>query len=555
MEPVGMKHNLAIRHLPALCLLGVTLLLGCAQVSSPMGGPVDETPPQVLEMTPSSGSSNLQLELLRLRFDEYVVARNASQQLLISPPISGNPDFKTKGKEVHIDFDPTWFASETTYVLSFGDALVDLHESNPAEALFFAFSTGLELDTLTLQGQVVDHLTGVGVEGLRTMFYSELTAWDSIWSGARPLGIAITDESGSFTGSYLAAGNYKAIAVDDANRDYTWNPGESLAFSTEAIAAGQSWSSPWLFAPTAPPSGPAYISSASIDSSGFCRVLAPLIEGQIDEEWTILGEDEVLDSRWCRTGDSVKIWTQVPQIIENALTVWSWSGGADSLPARLNRSSRNPPLMMLPQWPSKTRVMADRTWRFDRVLASVDAAFWRVMEDTVLRALSPNDFAVSDAADGSNSVLIHTEERTGQRYEIRIFPGGVIGREGQSNQDTLLWKWSTWPEDHFGSLTLDIQGLAGAGWLRCFPKGKSSIDLDRIRCEGDTTIRWPKLLPGKYEVGFELDTNNDSIWQSMDPLNQQNPEPYFYLPTVLDVRSNWEMEWEWSLLPEVEEKE
>ena len=95
MEPVGMKQNLAIRHLPILCLLGVALLLGCAQVSSPMGGPVDETPPQVLEMTPSSGSSNLQLELLRLRFDEYVVARNASQQLLISPPISGNPEFKT----------------------------------------------------------------------------------------------------------------------------------------------------------------------------------------------------------------------------------------------------------------------------------------------------------------------------------------------------------------------------------------------------------------------------------------------------------------------------
>jgi hypothetical protein len=55
------------------------------------------------------------------------------------------------------------------------------------------------------------------------------------------------------------------------------------------------------------------------------------------------------------------------------------------------------------------------------------------------------------------------------------------------------------------------------------------------------------LPPGKYEVGFELDANNDSIWQSMNPLMQQIPEPYFYIPEVIDVRSNWDVEMDWSL--------
>ncbi len=80
-------------------------------------------------------------------------------------------------------------------------------------------------------------------------------------------------------------------------------------------------------------------------------------------------------------------------------------------------------------------------------------------------------------------------------------------------------------------------------------------ELSRIRCESDTAVGWPKLSPGQYEVGFELDANNDSIWQAMNPLRQQTPESYFYLPKMVDIRSNWEMEWTWSLKLEGEELE
>ncbi|MDA0303588.1 MAG: Ig-like domain-containing domain [Bacteroidetes bacterium] len=550
-----MNRTKAQRRVRQPWLLGLVLLAGCAQVSSPTGGPLDDTPPQVLQMTPPSGTSNLQLESLTLRFDEYVVSRNATQQLLISPPISGSPEFKTKGKEVLVDFDPSWFASETTYVLNFGDALVDLHESNPAEALFFAFSTGNDLDTLTLEGHVVDHRTGKGVPGLRALFYAESTPWDSIWVGERPRAIAVTNEDGKFTGSYLAPGRYKAIAVDDVNRDYAWNPGEALAFATEAIAAGQAWTIPWLFAPTALPASATYIASSSIDSTGFCRILAPMSEAPFAEDWSLIMEDEALDTRWCRTGDSVKIWTQTPQLVENGLTIWSWSDGADSLPARWSRTPLNRTLAGLSQWPAKSTSTSERFWVFDRVLDALDANLWSFKEDSVFRSLDSQDLAISSSIDGGNSVRIQTTEVPGQRYEINVLPGGVTSREGWSNEDTLVWKWATWPEDHFGNLTLEARDLPGPGWLRCTQKGTSEMELFRVRCESDTSLRWPQLHPGKYEVGFEFDANNDSVWQSMDPMLLQTPEPYFYLPKVLDIRSNWDMEWMWSLKLDAEELE
>lgn len=535
--------------------LGIVLVMGCAQVSSPAGGPLDEIAPQVLEMTPPNGSSDLQLESLTLRFDEYVVSRNAVSQMLISPPITGTPQFKTKGKEVHVLFESDWFEAETTYVLNFGDALVDLHESNPAEALFFAFSTGSELDTLTLNGQVVDQLSGGGVGGLRTLFFKDSTPWDSIWGGERPVAVAITDEEGFFQGSFLAAGLYKALAVDDVNRDYRWNPGESLAFSNVSVAAGERWAAPWLFAPTAPPMSPAYIASASVDSSGFMRVLAPKNEEDMEEEWSVLMDDKALDILWFRTGDSVKLWTPKPQFLESPLAVWTWTDGADSLQARLTRSRIGSALNMTPQWPAKTDVRSERTWEFGRVLRSVDPALWSLRVDTINLPLLPGDVTLSESSTGGHSVEIRIEEISGQKYQLTILPGGVTSREGASVQDTLMWKWQTWPEDHFGSFTLDVSDLPGPGWLQCSPKGKPTAELSRIRCESDTIVGWPKLHPGQYEVGFELDANNDSIWQAMDPLRQQTPEAYFYLSKALDVRSNWEMEWTWSLKREGEELE
>tara|TARA_B110000503_G_C7062303_1_gene377205 strand:- start:340 stop:1143 length:804 start_codon:yes stop_codon:yes gene_type:complete len=266
-------------------------------------------------------------------------------------------------------------------------------------------------------------------------------------------------------------------------------------------------------------------------------------------------EDEALDTRWCRTGDSVKIWTQTPQLVENGLTIWSWSDGADSLPARWSRTPLNRTLAGLSQWPAKSTSTSERVWVFDRVLDALDANLWSFKEDSVFRSLDSQDLAISSSIDGGNSVRIQTTEVPGQRYEINVLPGGVTSREGWSNEDTLVWKWATWPEDHFGNLTLEARDLPGPGWLRCTQKGTSEMELFRVRCESDTSLRWPQLHPGKYEVGFEFDANNDSVWQSMDPMLLQTPEPYFYLPKVLDIRSNWDMEWMWSLKLDAEELE
>ena len=141
MEVIRKRNNVVLCGL----VLG---LWSCAQISAPTGGPKDETPPQVILFDPPNERVNIRPHQLLMEFDEYVVVRNVQQMLIVSPPIAKAPTWRVRGKKIEWTFDPAEFAEDRTYVFSFGSSIVDLHESNPATDLKWAFSTGSDLDTL-----------------------------------------------------------------------------------------------------------------------------------------------------------------------------------------------------------------------------------------------------------------------------------------------------------------------------------------------------------------------------------------------------------------------
>ena len=173
-------------------------LFGCAQISSPTGGPVDEDPPKVVEMIPYTDQINVRPSSLRISFDEFVALKNPQQQLVISPPIPTKPTFRIRGKEVQLEMDAAAFKDSTTYVFSFGKGIVDLHESNPAVALKWAFSTGPTIDSLALNGRVLDRMTGEVQGGLRILLFQDPFELDSILTGSLPDAIGVTNEEGMF---------------------------------------------------------------------------------------------------------------------------------------------------------------------------------------------------------------------------------------------------------------------------------------------------------------------------------------------------------------------
>ncbi len=521
----------------AVMVWAVLVAAGCAQVSAPTGGPKDEAPPVPIRVIPATESVNLRPERLTMEFDEYVVLRNANQQLVVSPPLTRNPQWRIRGKAVELMFDTAQFEANRTYVLSFGGAIVDLHESNPATDLKWAFSTGPELDTLRIEGSVMDRMTRAGKPDLRVMLFQIPAPWDSIWAGRRPDALGQTDAEGNFSIGYLGPRDFVGFALDDANGNYRWDEGEYIAFDTTRFAAGDT-SLHWLGDATDEAEPPRRVSSCRVDSTGMARILAPAPAG-LAERWEALLNGASETVQFERDGDSVVVWCDacMGTPIEEVQMVWNWENEADTVQARPSRSaigrsfrpSTGPPLKSAPQ--------ESRKWKFDRAVFVENADSLLVFRDSL--AVDNGLFAASEAGELTRTLTLGMEETFESNYNVVCLPGALRFQGQQVEQDTLRFRWKTHDENYFGALVVSLTDVPGRGWLR--------VGENRHRVDGDTTLSFEQVPPGNLKLGYEWDVNGDSLWQSAAPRSLQSPEPYFYPVEQPNIRSNWLIEWEWSL--------
>ena len=156
-----------------LLLVTIWLSFSCAQqgAGALIGGDKDVAPPTILKSTPENFSTNFAGQDFEFTFDEYFTLKDLNKKLIISPPMEEKPEIKVKGKKLQIHFT-TELLPDRTYTLNFADALVDLNESNAYENFMVVFSTGNEIDSLEMQGTVVDAFTGKPVEGVSVMLYN-----------------------------------------------------------------------------------------------------------------------------------------------------------------------------------------------------------------------------------------------------------------------------------------------------------------------------------------------------------------------------------------------
>jgi len=232
--PLNQKKNVfdILKILVPSALVFYTL--ACATIVSPTGGPKDITPPKMVSSEPKALSTNFQGNKLVLTFDEYIQLKSPEKFLLISPPLKKLPEIIVKrGRDVVIKLEDTLFQN-TTYNFYFGEAIVDLNENNPIRNFNFAFSTGNEIDSLSLSGSVTDAFTRLPAKGVFVGLYRDFS--DSIPMKQIPVYVSRTSETGNFHFSNLASGKYCAMALMDGNSDYMFNlPTEMVGFSSDSV--------------------------------------------------------------------------------------------------------------------------------------------------------------------------------------------------------------------------------------------------------------------------------------------------------------------------------
>ncbi len=209
-------------------ILITLIIVACAKQANPTGGPKDELPPVPLKSSPINYSTNFNNDKIIILFDEFIVLKNANQEVLVSPPLNKKPEIKLRGKSIIIKLADT-LRKNTTYGINFHSAIADLNEGNVLQDFAFEFSTGNTFDSLYLKGNVKNAFNFKPEEGWYVMLYDKFD--DSIPRKQKPELISKTDKNGNFLIANMKDKPYYIFAVKDLNNNMLFDlPSEKIAF-------------------------------------------------------------------------------------------------------------------------------------------------------------------------------------------------------------------------------------------------------------------------------------------------------------------------------------
>ena len=235
-----MKRFLPLFLLVAACLLPL-FFPSCANTTqAPSGGKKDTIPPLIIDIKPLPGAVNVPLEgaSFVFTFNEYVTIKTPGN-IFLSPPLNRQPKSRLRGHNVVVSFEEP-LQPNTTYTLSFTDAIVDANEGNMFPGYTYVFSTGAQIDSMMITGTVLDCNTLAPVKGATVLLHKDHA--DSAVLLHRPYAAVKTDDWGFFTLPFIQDTLYRLYAIRDANNNNIYDS------ETETVAFIDSLIRPVMFA-------------------------------------------------------------------------------------------------------------------------------------------------------------------------------------------------------------------------------------------------------------------------------------------------------------------
>ena len=210
----------------------VALLLGCAKVGPPTGGPVDKEPPRILSHYPESDALKVARDTeVELLFSEPMNREQTEAAIFTSP--AGPLQLSWNGPRLRIAMP---LAEERTYVLTVGTGARDLRGNALTKSFTLAFATGSQLDQGLVRGRVYqDHQPSAGAH----VWAYDLETFSGEVGLDEPSYQTQSGANGDYEFSRLAPGHYRVLAFRDANRNALPDADEWLALSASSVEVGE----------------------------------------------------------------------------------------------------------------------------------------------------------------------------------------------------------------------------------------------------------------------------------------------------------------------------
>lgn len=530
----------------------VLLASSCALVLTPDGGPKDIIPPRPVSYAHDSAATNFTGNKIVLKFNEYVQLKDLNNQLIISPPLNNEPDVVIRKREIVITLNDTLLPN-TTYSISFGNAIRDITEENILDNFRYVFSTGPVIDSLRISGKVVNASTLAGEKGMLVMLYAN--TGDSVPMKQRPYYFAKTRDDGSFVMTNLKAGKYKLVALDDKNSNYLFdNAAERIAFSNDLIDLRKNNDSINLKIFKEDPSKQARIKAQQYAAGRFSFAYAVSLKDPQVSFVPELPAGMEMFKEVSVTGDSIDFWF-------NPILLDSMTFVVRDAATGLNDSVTQ--MMVKPGDKSKRiRTGASDPRKLTINANAINGLFdlgkpLLITSNNPLKVFNPKDFILLKGKDtlkadptlSANKRLITFNYTFAEdsSYSLFVKPGAVTDWFGQKN-DTIKLNFKIRESRYYGTLKVKLAGLPSGNYLLRVVNDKDIV-IRETKITDVTTATFELLPPGSYRLKLIADENNNGKWDSGNYLQHKQPERVIYYINPVKMRSGWDMDVEWIFKP------
>ncbi|KAA1246265.1 Ig-like domain-containing protein [Aquimarina sp. RZ0] len=514
------------------------LIISCAKKGTITGGEKDEIPPKFIKALPPNFSTNFNRKEIRIYFDEYIKLEDPQKQIIISPPMDPKPSITPSGgasKYIKVEFLDT-LLENTTYSINFGESVVDNNEGNATPFFKYVFSTGANLDSLTIRGTVKDALEKKPDPFITVALYEINEEYsDSLVFEEVPRYITSTLDSVGFNLDNLKEGKYKLIALKDAAANYTYQPKQDkIGFYEEIIN---------LPADTA--------KVFSIDLFKEVLKFKALRPKQLSKNEFIFGYEGRVDSM------KINILSKTPSDYQTRIfrdkekdTLHYWfkpffeadslifeitnsNNYKDTLVARFKDQFKDS-LQLTTNSRGSLKLNEDFSILSNTPLENIDEKLISLTDkDTV-------DVPFSVTLDKKENQAIFSFEKTEENsYNMQLLPEAIKDFIGNVN-DTITFNFRTKKIAEYGTIFLTVQNVKKYPILVQLTNEKGEFITEKIATNEETII-FEYLNPGKYNIRVIFDENGNGVWDTGNFLNNIQAEKVSYYPDLIDVRANWEL--------------
>lgn len=514
------------------------VLSGCASRMNPEGGKKDITPPVLKESLPDNQSINVKEKKIELIFDEYVQLVDLNNQLVVSPLMDPMPKISAFKNRVSIEL-PDTLLTNTTYSISFGKSIADIHESNVLEDYRFVFSTGSVIDSLTMSGMVQDAATMKALKGLTVMLYRSSSLSDSTLLKRKPDYTTRTDETGNYLLTNLSAGSYVLMALDDKNGNYQYDDPaeEALGFAGKVIVL--------------PPSLVQQL-DVSLSLPEKLRLKRANRIGKTTAQ--LVFNRPVQELRLSVPGGADYVGTMIWNTRKDTLSLFMADTLQDSLIVYLKGERSlvdTVALKMLPSKSSRETVYKGLSLSIavSPQIAGVTSSFTiqsltpmllpaslKVYEDSVML----NEATVTMDKDDARRFSIQYNWKPGKSYKIPIMPGTLKDVYGYTN-DSLEWQFRIPDERSSGELMVKVNGKKIEGqdyFLQLCTEDFKVVRQQRILTPEMT---FTYVMPSSYRLRIFRDDNRNERWDESDYSANRQAE-IISITEPFQVRASWTLE-------------